>query len=392
MSFRIVQLVTIALTLFAPSHFMHYVQCLQMNMDATGMETTALKLQRQERANETPELPTAADEDVAYCESIEREAYCTSGITQSLIDAVLYCGDTTNLELTLESATGCFRSESGAFCESFSTRSFITEQKFEENCLEVVFTKKCVPKCRTRLEDVREKLGCCINAHFNRSFSLFYFNYNLWNLCGVPLPPPACEDRLRLNPPATERNCDSEHIAQNLICSNNTGQAYINGLLEDSRCSQINLNVAKEVVLLCSVKADGTLCSEDGFDISLLNSNCNVEINNASAVCTPMCRDTLEMMRSTAGCCINTFNQSDGAETETQSALDYRLWKSCGVETPGFCESKLTLDVTISTTAAVRIIINGATSIYLKYTFLYTTQFILVLITSLVMILIHNNM
>ena len=118
---------------------------------------------------------------------------------------------------------------------------------------------------------------------------------------------------------------------------------------------------------------------------------CNVEINNASAVCTPKCRDTLEMMRSDEGCCINIFNQSDSAETETRPALDYRLWKSCGVETPGFCESKLTLDVTISTTAAVRI--NGATSIYLKYsyrhhTFLYTT-FILVLITTLVMIFIQ---
>ena len=195
MSFRIVQLVTIALTLFAPSHFVHYVQCSQMNVDAPGMEITALKLQRQARANETPEPPTAADEDVAYCESIKREAYCTSGVTQNLIDAALYCGDT-RLELTLESATACFRSESGAFCGSFST--LIMEQKFQENCLEVFFTKKCVPKCRTQLEDVREKLGCCINAHFNSSFSPFYFDYNLWNLCSVPLPPPACEDRLRL--------------------------------------------------------------------------------------------------------------------------------------------------------------------------------------------------
>ena len=267
------------------------------------------------------------------------------------------------------------------------------EQNFEENCFESFNTKICAPKCRTQLEDVREELGCCINAHFNRSSSPFYFSYNLWNLCVVPLPPPACEDHgeLRLTAPATERNCTA-NIAQDLICSNNIGQAYINSLLEDSRCSQINLNTAKEVAILCSVNADGELCTVVESDISLISSICNVEINNASAICTPMCRDTLEMMRSDEGCCINTFNQSDSAETETRPALDYRLWKSCGVETPGFCESKLTLDVTIlSTTAAVRIITNGATSIYLKYTFLYTMQFMLVLFTSLVMILIHNN-
>ena len=389
MSFRIVQLVTIALILFAPSHFMHYVQCSQMNVDAPGMETTALKLQRQERANETPEPPTATDEDVAYCESIEREAYCSSGLAQSTIDVDLHCEDTSSLESDLQVAQMCFKSESGAFCGSFST--LIMEQKFEENCFESFNTKRCVPECRTQLEDVREKLGCCINAHFNRSSSPFYFNYNLWNLCGVPLPPPACEDGLRLTAPATERNCTA-NIAQDLICSNNIGQAYINGLLEDSRCSQLNLNTAKEVVLLCLVNADGALCSVVESDISLISSNCNVEINNASAICTPMCRDTLEMMRSAEGCCINTFNQSDGAETETSPALDYRLWKSCGVETPGFCESKLTLDVTISTTAAVRIIINGATSIYYRHhTFLYSTQFILVLITTLVMIVIRDH-
>jgi hypothetical protein len=121
-----------------------------------------------------------------------------------------------------------------------------------------------------------------------------------------------------------------------------------------------------------------------------------------------MCRDTLEEVKSAEGCCINVFNQSDSTEIETSPALDYRLWESCGVETPGFCESKLTLNVTISTTAAVRITngattngvntndvnTNGAISIYLKYsyrhhTFLYTTQFIVVLITALVMILIH---
>jgi hypothetical protein len=306
MSFQGVQLVTIALTLFAPSYFMHYVQCSQMNVDVLGMEMTAQKLQRQARQNEMPEPPT--DEDITYCESIEREAYCSSGVAQSIINA---------------------------------------------NCEDILSNS---------------------------------------------LQSPACEDELRLKAPATEPKC-SVRIAQDLLCSN-IGQAYINGLLEDSRCSQINLNMAKEFVRLCSVRADGALCSQDDFDIFPI---CNMEINNTSAVCTPMCRDTLEEVRSTEGCCINIFNHSDSAETETPPALDYRLWESCRVETPGFCESKLTLDVTISTTAAVRntngantngVNTNGAISIYLKYsyrhhTFLYSTQFIVVLITALVMILIH---
>jgi hypothetical protein len=103
-----------------------------------------------------------------------------------------------------------------------------------------------------------------------------------------------CEDGITLNAPTTKQNCSSDAFVLDLICSN-ISQMYINGLLEDRRCSQINLNIAKQYVHFCLVKADGTFCPEDESDkyITLLASNCDVEINNAGAVCTSVCRDTL---------------------------------------------------------------------------------------------------
>ena len=68
---------------------------------------------------------------------------------------------------------------------------------------------------------------------------------------------------MTLNTPVTTQNCTNNFnifvdFQLDSYCSN-TGQMYVNVLLEDSRCSQINFNTAKSIVDTCSIKADGEL-------------------------------------------------------------------------------------------------------------------------------------
>lgn len=134
----------IALILLTDPSITHRVRCSQVNVNVP--EISALKprprqiMQRQA----SDEMPTAVgDEDIAYCESVEKEVYCSSGVAQSFIDVHLCCGDTSNLESDLRFAAMCYRSESGAFCGSFST--LVEDQNFEENCLEGFDSNDCPP-------------------------------------------------------------------------------------------------------------------------------------------------------------------------------------------------------------------------------------------------------
>ena len=101
---------------------------------------------------------------------------------------------------------------------------------------------------------------------------------------------------------------------------------------------------AEYITNLCSMDNSGRVCGltyssnidPDIFmDLNSLNSACAT--SNVS--CTSNCRDGISNAKALRGCCINWVNFS----TETPQALSYGVWNSCGVESPGFCESPLSL-------------------------------------------------
>ena len=71
-------------------------------------------------------------------------------------------------------------------------------------------------------------------------------------------------------------------------------------------------------------------------------------IRNVNSVCTTTtscsadCRDSLQSIRSSAGCCIN--NIFNGSAFEIVNISDpiftYEFWRRCGVATPGICEAQ----------------------------------------------------
>ena len=193
-------------------------------------------------------------------------------------------------------------------------------------------------------------------------------DYRLWNLCGVPLPAADCENHgITFNVPASAHNCTIEEFANlqfAILCAPNVAQPYINSLLKDNRCFQIQLNSAKDLINSCSMNPRGEFClqqiqvyeggSTSGYSdyVSTLNSYCDSEIGSATDEedfeCRSTCRNKLVEVNNALGCCVNYYNISTDSYIPPPS-LTYRVWEACGVESPGFCESKLSLNGAAST-------------------------------------------
>ena len=76
------------------------------------------------------------------------------------------------------------------------------------------------------------------------------------------------------------------------------------------------------------------------------------------------------------GCCINWVNSS----TYTPQALSYGVWNSCGVESPGFCDSPLSLTPATIDTVTIDTVTGSAASI-VETNYI---NFLLVIIASLI--------
>ena len=209
----------------------------------------------------------------------------------------------------------------------------------------------CPTACRTQLEHFRNNLGCCINAYINSSMNSDYrtiFDYRLWNLCNVPLPSEGCDNGPIINRPANVQKCTAEEFynqqyIQN-FCLPQRGQPYINAIVLSSRCNEPSfLSMAKTVVDFCSVDANGYPC---GLTLSDMIDDLNSDCATSNVSCTLNCSDSISDARDMYGCCLNSiwFNISTAYyNTASPPGLSYSVWKSCGIETPGVCESSLSL-------------------------------------------------
>ena len=176
------------------------------------------------------------------------DAECSAGIRQGDIDAGLICG-MLSIDTATTLANECAKNEHGQYCASafdlFNVNDNMGLMNIEGNCSGVFASESCPTGCRTLLEDFRGRLGCCINALVNntRRASSSSVDYRVWNICDVPLPAADCESGpVTVNPPDNVLQCTTEQYTnmrntQNL-CLPERGQAYVDAIVLDSRCSQ----------------------------------------------------------------------------------------------------------------------------------------------------------
>ena len=288
----------------------------------------------------------------AYCSARISDAACSSGLAQGDIDVDLTCGRI-SIQEAVRDANGCAINEHGRYCSSALTLFNVNNiglMNIEGNCSGVVASRTCSTACRILLEDFRSRLGCCINTLVNNTQSVSAntsVDYRVWNLCNVHLPPAAYPVAVTVIPPdsVTVQECTDEQYLtmkyQN-VCSPERGQPFIDAIVLDSRCNQTSFTSAEYITNLCSMDDSGRVCGftysnldPDLIDLETLNSACAT--SNIS--CTSNCRDGISNAKTLKGCCINWVNFS----TETPQALSYGVWNTCGVESPGFCESPLSL-------------------------------------------------
>jgi hypothetical protein len=288
---------------------------------------------------------------LAFCLAQLEDVYCSTGLSEGFIDAELRCGRDSGIEQAQMQANGCARNERGQYCSSALSLFDPGRGNIIGNCSGVLTLNSCPTACRNQLKDFRSKFGCCINAYINGSVYTYGYStvldYRLWSLCNVPLPTKGCDNGPIVNRPANVRECTEEEYFNirftQYFCLPQHGQPYINAIVLSSRCNQSGIfSTAEYVVDLCSVNANGSPCGFTSilFDndvIGGLHSDCSM--SNIS--CTLNCSDSINDAKDMYSCCLNSawFNSSIYSPPE----LSYGVWKSCEIETPGFCESPLSL-------------------------------------------------
>jgi hypothetical protein len=290
------------------------------------------------------------------CNAILMEHQCgLSGYAQQIANIALGCR---NESLARNIANICARNENGETCRAAVTKFFVSDATNAGTCLSAVSSGSCPSNCSRFLESARSKLGCCINTYINTTdspLSAVYrdeFDYRLWNLCDVPLPAMHCRNTIHLDPPQNTQQCTTQELRSLTVdyeCTLSVAQPLVNALLQNNRCNMY----AKALADLCSTNANGQYCAEaigveliiptstDPLLVSLLR-DCAGLVDT----CSQSCHSTITSIADAYGCCMNIYNST---ETGVQlPSLSYSLWNSCGVESPGVCNSSLTTSPTDS--------------------------------------------
>ena len=308
----------------------------------------------QKRQTGFPDLTT---QDIIDCTSRLVEHQCSSGYAQGVADIALGCRNQT---LASNTANICARSEGGERC-GIAILRFVLDQTQTTNaaaCDGAVASGVCESTCRDFLESARNRLGCCINTYINTTGSPLlalysaYVDYRLWNLCNVDLPAANCSNSpVILNPPANAQTCTLTELVSRSVryeCMPSVGQPLVDALLPNRRCYAY----AKLVADVCGSNDDGQFCGDViGRDLFVsantdpLLTSLVTNYVSSSTQCSSSCQSAVTNISSAYGCCVNIYNNSDiGLQFPS---LSYRVWNSCGVNSPGFCTSTLSGSTTI---------------------------------------------
>lgn len=373
----------IVITLTLGLFLSHVHQVLSSNMDVLDPLPINSNQHRLWRRQET------SNDSEAYCQSLRNDALCSSGAEQLDIDMnYLACE---NVDVNASEAEyrvrspNCAKSESGSYCGSLFI-SNVEENFIKANCSEVLPTNRCTPGCRNHLENLKNTLGCCINHGriFTINSSYSFFKNELWSVCDVSLPPTNCDEHeltFEVFMNCTYRDRFNRELSS-FCASNGSGQTYVNSLLRNKRCSATNFDTAEMFSRDCTVDSQGELCwlrilayltSKLQLEFPIQNFKGEVEpggklifslvlvpINNACYEsgddCSSECKAILEETTNALGCCLNIMNGTSTAVSDESRldslVVDSKFYESCGVETPGFCSSKLSLQLESASNSA----------------------------------------
>ena len=275
-----------------------------------------------------------------FCETAERKL-----LISEQLKAAATCRRT---DMTVSLSTQCARDpDIGAYCSETLFYVGDAVQLLTECNITLIQSGMCPANCSMQLQALRDSLGCCINAVFNRTdspyadFFLPYFSYTVWRTCNVTPITTTCTGMVPFNLPdfaKTSPNCSySERLSSNLKQSCVLrGQLMNNELIQSSQeCTDyLEYNYR-----LCSVDHAGHFCvvtptpnSDYAEYINVIIAACTSTSN-----CSRQCQQALQYFATNRGCCVNAIYNSTYTEAvgvNYSFLKDTSLFELCGVEPP----------------------------------------------------------
>ena len=303
----------------------------------------------------TVAIATAQSEDSRFdrdafiqCARADTREVCEAddmfAILRESLDAVVECNQT-GIALTL--ATQCARdTDIGVYC---------SEAIFYSGRMVDLFTTcgftagTCSEACNSTLQEIRDGLGCCINAVVNNTipnnpFSAFqrFFTNEMWvDTCGLEPITNNCTDILSFTIPTTPSSGTECSFGAQLtseltpVCTPAMLERLNSLINENGDCDEY-LEYAQQV---CSVDENGDFCiattTQDSDFTDFLVPIQTICTNPSQ--CSPECSALLERFVSTRGCCVNSLYNSTHSRAigVPYSFLDNTdLFELCGVDTP----------------------------------------------------------
>ena len=286
------------------------------------------------------------------CSKVALHAWCSANTTHGLVHALSSC-NYDHVAPMIERR--CRLNEKGDYCGSFA--DYIPDiQAARRECLAQEEPGECSESCSSKLELLREELGCCINEMANstgfRTGFLYapVFDHALWEYCNVTTAAPSCRPSPLTRALTTEKeNCTLDELydrANQASCKRNLLQPLLEWY-ESHGCGRIG----EDQINTCGIDEHGQWCIE-----RINNNRLTFAKIAQSAIthcprtdeCSRDCRTSLQALREVMGCCLNnilnnTFAELVYAETYEyyKNYTSYALWKSCGVPHPGYCNVTL---------------------------------------------------
>ena len=272
------------------------------------------------------------DDSSEACDQAVLNDVCTSGYYQDYATLLLECNGRETAKILQK---GCQSSPSGTFCALINNDEL--GPAVTTACGSSPTT--CSSDCQDLLTTTRADLGCCITL-FNYTDAPA-FNNSLWSLCNVEVVsdqecasagPIQLPDSITVDPTCTTNNNSFSTRSQEITCRAQYMESLFDTIMEFEECD-ISISDIND---LCSINEEGEYCqlvqddTAERFIITDASTNCA-----DTDICDPLCTQSLNNITS---CCFITQNNG----TLRYDWLSYEFWSRCGLDSPGFCETKFT--------------------------------------------------
>lgn len=298
---------------------------------------------------------TVADDfdidNVRRCGKLFVQDYCNAddedGIRDFVTDSLNSAVRCNRSDFADIAAASCARdSETGTYCgeAEYYVRDLV---ELLSVCAAPIanVSADCPPECTTRLQNMRDGLGCCINAVYNKTGGTYFdnrpFSDSLWSRCGVEPVTSTCTGVLTYEIDEVDSTCsflEFNNRNARIYCESAEVEEYRQAVLLGEDCEDFE-QLSKDY---CNQHPNGNYCfsidvSEDFPKyINAILEHCQ----NSNQSCSPECKQSLSDFRNDRHCCVNTVYNSTLAKvlaTDEITSLflaDDSLFKLCDVDAP----------------------------------------------------------